>query len=131
VFGSLTTFNSLARLNFSPHISILLHFLLSFTYATEFNIMGFGPNHVSGHGQLNMWVYFLLSECRWNWAHLQRRKILQLEGNNNNQDTWRLGGRSERRSVTVRASHPRLGWWCIYEVNPSCLELIMKRSRAC
>jgi hypothetical protein len=54
VFGSLTTFNSLARLKFSPHISVLLHFLLYFTYAAEFNIMGFGPNHVSEHGQHNV-----------------------------------------------------------------------------
>jgi hypothetical protein len=54
VFGSLTTFNSLARLKFSPHISVLLPFLLSFTYAVEFNIMGCEPNHVSEHGQHNM-----------------------------------------------------------------------------
>jgi hypothetical protein len=53
VFGSLTTFNSLARFKFSPYISVLFPFLLSFTYAAEFNIMGFGPN-VSEHGQHNM-----------------------------------------------------------------------------
>jgi hypothetical protein len=41
----------------------LLPFLLSFTYAVEFNIMRFGPNHVSEHGQHNMRVYFLLPEC--------------------------------------------------------------------
>jgi hypothetical protein len=120
MFGSLTIFNYLARHKFSPHISVLLPFLFSFTYAVEFNIMGCGPNHVSEHGQHNMWVHLLLLECHWNSAHLRRRKILQLEGNNNNQDTWRLRC-PEWRSVTMRASHQRLGWWCIYEVNPSCI----------
>jgi hypothetical protein len=63
VFGSLTTFNSLARLKFLPHISVLLPFLLSFTYAVEINIMGCGPNHVSEHGPHNMGLHLLLPEC--------------------------------------------------------------------
>jgi hypothetical protein len=68
----------------------LLPFLLSFTYAIKFNIMGCGPNYVSEHDQHNMRVHLLLSECHWNLAYLRWWKILQLEGNNNNHDTWRL-----------------------------------------
>jgi hypothetical protein len=112
MFGLLTTFNSLARLKFSPHIYVLLHFLLFFTYAVEFNIMEFWPSHISEHSQHNMRVYFLLPKCHLS-CRFKFQELVHLTGLGERGCTMLARRRAVPKISSWRCFGARL-WYSIY-----------------